>query len=87
MHLVLRLRGGTQAFLKTLRGKTVTLNFEPADTIKSLKEKIEEKEGIPVKEQRLVFNNQELANGLTVSDYNIKLDSTVHLLLSLKGGM
>ena len=68
---MLRLRGGTQAFLKTLRGKTVTINFEPADTIESLKEKIEEKEGIPVKEQRLVFNNQELANGLTVADYNI----------------
>ena len=84
---MLRLRGGTQAFLKTLRGKTVTLNFEPGDTIYSLKEKIEEKEGIPVKEQRLVFNNQELANGLTVADYKIQLDSTVHLLLSLKGGM
>ncbi len=87
LHLVLRLRGGTQAFLKTLKGKTITINFETSDNINQVKSKIEEIEGIPIDQQRLVFDGQELANGLTIGDYNISVDSTVHLLLALRGGM
>ena len=87
IYLILRLSGGTQVFLKTLRGKTITIEFEPFDTIKAVKQKILEREGIPSKNQRLVFDSQELADGLKISDYIIKFDSTIHLLLALRSGM
>jgi ubiquitin len=73
-----------QLFVKTLTGKTVTVEVDPGATIDAIKQQVQDKEGIPPDQQRLIFAGKQLEDGHTIQEYNLEADSTLHMVLRLR---
>eukprot|EP00633_Aureoumbra_lagunensis_P010378 CAMPEP_0197326114 /NCGR_PEP_ID=MMETSP0892-20130614/1348_1 /TAXON_ID=44058 ORGANISM="Aureoumbra lagunensis, Strain CCMP1510" /NCGR_SAMPLE_ID=MMETSP0892 /ASSEMBLY_ACC=CAM_ASM_000538 /LENGTH=109 /DNA_ID=CAMNT_0042819975 /DNA_START=118 /DNA_END=447 /DNA_ORIENTATION=+ len=82
----LAIRGGQQLFVKTLSGKTISVEVEEGDKIEDVKAKIEEKEGIPPEQQRLIFGGKQLDAHKTLQEYDIQDGASISMVLRLRGG-
>ena len=82
----LSLRGGLMVKVKTLTGKEIEVDIEPTDSIARIKERVEEKEGIPPVQQRLIFAGKQMADEKVAREYGVEGGSVLHLVLALRGG-
>jgi ubiquitin-large subunit ribosomal protein L40e len=78
--------GPTQVFVKTLTGQSIAIDYRADLTIAELKNEVSSREGVPVQQQRLIFQGKQLENDSTLEDYNIQPPNTIHLVLHVKGG-
>jgi ubiquitin-like protein Nedd8 len=85
-HVVEEVLAKMMIKVKTLTGKEVELDVEVSDTIVRIKERMEEKEGIPPIQQRLIFGGKQMHDEKTAKDYNIEGGSVIHMVLALRGG-